>query len=314
MDDVGPADEPGPAVEPGATNEPSEPSPAGFNPPPPEEGYTRIVAPVVVDLEPGADVMFCQYVHDGFDRDMDILDIMGYQSATGHHSVAYSTTATLPLGTNRACEGEDNLSGAFLGGTGGEAGGSGAALPEGVAFRLRAGSRIMLNTHFLNTTEGVVDGESVLDVKFVEVDPARLIASMFVNINLGFDIPPMAPAEAIAECVMPSDFEFILFTNHMHDFGRHAMTEVIRAGGGVTELVHEDPVWSYEMQFNADYSEWSVDQPLLLRAGDTLKTYCSWENTSPENVAFPREMCLGLGFFLSDGASAPVCMNGSWRE
>ena len=36
--------------------------------------------------------------------------------------------------------------------------------------------------------------------------------------------------------------------------------------------------------------------------------------TTDAALAFPREMCFGIGFFLSDGASAPVCLNGAWRE
>jgi hypothetical protein len=107
---------------------------------------------------------------------MDILSVGGYQSKMGHHIVAFASTADVPVGTSRLCQGEDNFSGAFLGGVGGEAG-TGNVLPEGVAFRLPKGSGIMLNTHFLNTWETTMDGHGVIDIEFSEVDPSRRIAS-----------------------------------------------------------------------------------------------------------------------------------------
>jgi hypothetical protein len=284
-------------------------SPEAFDPPPPRSGYTRFVPPVMENLAAGTDTMYCQYVQAPLDRDMDVLDVQGYQSLGGHHSVAYSTTMNVPVGTSRLCNGEDNMSAGFLGGTGGE--GSGVKLPAGVAFRLPKGSSIMLNTHFLNTTDGPIDGHTVVDFQLVEVDSTRKIASLFTTGTLGFKVPAMAAGDAMAECALPQEMQFILFTNHMHDNGVRAKTELVRADGSV-ELVHEDPTWTYEMQFNADYTKWSIDKPLTIAKGEMLRTRCSWQNATPAELGFPREMCFGVGFFLSDGSTAPVCIDGSW--
>jgi hypothetical protein len=285
-------------------------SPAAFDPPPPRSGYTRFVPPVMENLATGADTMHCQYVQAPLDRDMDVLDVQGYQSVGGHHSVAYSTTMNVPVGTSRPCNGEDNMSAGFLGGTGGE-GSGGIKLPAGVAFRLPKGSSIMLNTHFLNTTDDPIDGHTVVDFQFVEVDSSRKVASLFTTGSVGFKLPAMTLADAMAECTIPQDMQFILFTNHMHDNGVRAKTELVRADGSV-ELVHEDPNWTYEMQFNAVYSKWSIDEPLAIAKGDRLRTRCSWLNATPAELGFPREMCFGVGFFLSDGSTAPVCIDGQW--
>ena len=286
----------------------------GFDPPPPAAGYTRITSPLVKGIRPGDDLTVCQYVQAPLDRDIDILDSSGYQSAYGHHAVAFASTAAVPVGTSGPCGDQDSLSGSFLGGVGGE-GGGGVELPPGVAFRLAKGNSIMLNVHFLNTGSQVVDGRSVVDFKFAEVDPNRKVASLFANGNFNFKLGPNAKAEATAECPIGREIDFILFTNHMHDYGTRATTRLERSGAVSAELVHEDPVWTYEMQFKANYTKWSADKPLHLVPGDKLVTECAWTNTTPEAVAYPREMCFGIGYFLTDGnGPTPGCFNGKWFE
>jgi hypothetical protein len=286
----------------------------GFNPPPPAAGYTRIVSPVVRGIQPGADLTVCQYVQAPLDHDIDILDAQGYQSAFGHHAVAFATTNDVQVGTSGACTDKENLSGTFLGGIGGE-GGGGVKLPEGVAFRLLKGNSILLNVHFLNTGKTEVDGQSVVDFKFAEVAPGRKVASLFVNGNMSFKVGPNAQAQAVAECPVGREIDFILFTNHMHDYGVSAVTRLQRANAVAMEMVHDDPSWTYEMQFKANYSQWSAEQPLHLVPGDKLVTECAWMNDTAESVAYPREMCFGIGYFLTDGSGpSPGCFNGKWTE
>lgn len=285
---------------------------ADFNPPAAAAGFTRLTAPTIENIAPGDDIMYCQYVHDGFDRDMDILKVDGYQSKFGHHVVAFATTVKAPLGTSRLCQGDDNLATTFLGAIGGETG-AGNVLPDGVAFRLAKGNAIMLNTHFLNTGEKTIDGSAVLDIKFAEVDPNRQVAGFFINIDMGFTLPPNATTQADTECTFGRDIQFFSFANHMHDYGKDALTDVTRTTGAV-ETIRDDPAWSYEMQFNANYTKWNLDSPYVIAKGDKLHTHCEWRNTSASDVTFPREMCIGVGFYLADGGPAPTCFNGMWLE
>jgi hypothetical protein len=289
-------------------------TPDGFNPPPPAAGYTRLVSPIVPGVKPGEDLTVCQYLQAPLDRDLDILDAQGYQSAYGHHAVAFASTAEVPVGTSGPCTDKDNLSGSFLGGIGGE-GGGGVVLPEGVAFRLTKGNAIMLNVHFLNTGKTAVDGQSVIDFKFAEVDPSRKVASLFANGNASFKVGPNAKAQATAECPIGREIDFILFTNHMHDYGTAAVTRLQRGNAIGLDLVHEDPIWTYELQFKANYSQWSAQNPLHLVPGDKLITDCEWMNGTAEMVTYPREMCFGIGYFLTDGnGPTPGCFNGKWFE
>jgi hypothetical protein len=159
-----------------------------------------------------------------------------------------------------------------------------------------------------------IDGNSVVDLKFAAADPSRTIAAMFLNINTGFTLAPDAPTNSTSDCVAQSDVQIIMMANHMHEFGATASTEVLRAGTGAVEMLHQDPAWTYDMQFNAVYSRWPVETPFVLHMGDTIRTTCSWVNTTAKSMVFPREMCIGTGFALATGGAptAPSCINGAW--
>jgi hypothetical protein len=280
---------------------PGGPSPStnAFNPPAAPEGYTRLTAKTVYDVQPGADVTYCQYIMAPYDRDVDILDVGGYQSGFGHHAVAFSypDDGTQELGTSVQCMGTEfnvdvpnsgapsgsgsgaNLGGTFLGGIGGE-GGENQNLPEGVAFRLKKGNGIMLNVHYLNTGTTPIDGDAVVDVKFAEVDPSRKIAAMFLNLNFGFSLPPASRIDSSIDCVAKSDVQLLMLANHMHEYGTSVKTEVVRADTGAVEVLKDDPEWTYEMQFNVEYSRW------------------------------PVRFALASG----DNPTAPACFQGNWYE
>ena len=49
----------------------------------------------------------------------------------------------------------------------------------------------------------------------------------------------------------------------------------------------------------------------MIRAGDTVKLTCNWENDTDEAVAFPREMCI---FFGNTVGQNFFCANGAWLD
>ena len=303
-----------------------------FNPPPPLDGYTRLVAATIHDVPPAGDITYCQYAMAPFDHDVDVLAMNGYQSKYGHHAAAFTYTpqageqpgASFPcMGTEFGASGTGDggadahsLSmGAFLGAVGGAGGGTPpVTLPEGVALRLKKGSGIMLNLHYLNTGEEAIDGNAVLDLKFADPDPSRKLAAMFINLNLGFDLPASTNTTSSIDCVAQSEVQIIMMSNHMHEFGTSASTEVHRAGGGAVDGLRADPTWSSDMSFNPTFARWPVDAPFLLHTGDTVRTTCNWNNTTAKAIQFPREMCVGVGFALTTGENptAPICTNGTW--
>jgi hypothetical protein len=200
--------------------------------------------------------------------------------------------------------------GAFLGGPNGDTGDS-LPIPEGASFRVRGGQTIMLNTHFINTTSDPFDGYTVIDIKFAEVDEDRTIATLFPVGGMAFEVPAGSQGDFTTECVVPERMELVGMSNHMHDWGDTAITEVERANGEVIVL-RDDRTWSYEMQFKAEWEFWHIQDPFIIEAGDTVRTRCTWENTTDQPLAYPREMCFGRAYVLSSDAHFPVCLDGNF--
>ena len=145
----------------------------------------------------------------------------------------------------------------------------------------------MLNVHYLNTGDKAIDGDAVVDVKFAEIDPSRSIAAMFLNLNVGFNLAPATRTDSSIDCIAKSDVQILMMANHMHEYGTNVKTEVVRADTGAVEVMKDDPEWTYEMQFNAEYTTLARCEPFVLRKGDTIRTSCQWSNPTSETHGVP---------------------------
>lgn len=270
----------------------------GFEPPAAGDGYTRYVMPLVKALQPGEDVMYCQWIAAPSDHDRQIVDTTGFQSLGGHHIALYATSEVEKLGTSRICTLRDMLTVSFVGAVGAE-GVSAAKLPEGMAFNVPAGFALMSNTHYYNTSDEPMDAQSVVDVKFG--DPKHRLpgaGSVAVN-NDGFSVPAGSFGTSDAYCKATRKLSFFMWGNHMHEWGDHAFSEIIRADGR-RELMSNDETWSPDKTFSPAWAGWDVSSPFVVNEGDTFHVQCNWNNTTNEPLTFPVEMCVSTGFTLED--------------
>jgi hypothetical protein len=281
----------------------------GFDPPAQQDGYTRYVTKPVMDITPGDNVEYCQWVAPAATEDQDVLDFTGLQSATGHHAVLFATTETnFPVGESHICTTQDMLSVSFVGVV--TSSGTITHLPEGLYFRLRKGQALMANTHWLNATDTTVEGQAVIDVKYSAADPSHEIADIFANNGDAFTITPGAPTQYDVSCTFPQDMSFAMVANHMHTDGVSAYTEILHTDG-TTTMLRQDSSWAGDEQFNPIYTMYSLAQPYVVHAGETMHTHCEWQNPGSTNIYFPDEMCAGNAFYFP-GNGLTGCDDGDW--
>jgi hypothetical protein len=270
----------------------------GFAPPTEADGYTRFVMPQVTQLQPGDDLMFCQWVAPPSETERQIVDTQGYQSTGGHHIALYATSQSEPIGTSRICTIRDMLTVNFVGAVGAE-GVSAAKLPDGMAFNVPPGFALMTNTHYYNTSDDVIDAQSVVDVKFADPKHRLPGAGNVAVVDDKFSVPAGTKYTSDTYCKAPRKLSFFMWGNHMHEWGTHAFSEVIRADGR-KELMSKDDDWSNDKVFNPAWSRWDTTSPFVVNPGDTFHVQCNWNNTTSAALEFPVEMCVSTGFTLED--------------
>lgn len=298
------------ACTPSMMEEPA--APGEFVPKPVAAGYTRYVLPTVSAISPGADVQKCQYIAGPSETDRYVTIVSGQQSKGGHHIVLYANQKAEAVGTSRDCTAEDTLSIAFLGAYGGEGNATDAVpVPEGVAFKLPKGQALMTSTHFINAGRDIVDGHSILDVKFVDMGAIKQVANNFANLSVNFSLPAGKQSSISVACKFQKDLSFFRIANHLHEWGTSVYSEVVRADGK-HEILSRNDRWQREMTFNFPFATWPVDKPMVIRKGDTLVTHCTWENTTDHALQFPSEMCVTFGFYVPGEGPQVSCVDDSW--
>ena len=270
-----------------------------------DDGYIRYLAKPVT-LQPGETKQYVQWVSGPIDRDMDLLDVRGSQAAGGHHAVLFASQSLEEIGTTRDWEGADQITSRFLGGVGGEGvSGGDTPLPPGAVFRIPAGSGFYIQTHYLNATDAPITTESALEVKLADPDPTKTVLSMFVNTSVDIKVTPGESSQTIG-CEVQEDTSLIMYVNHIHETGVSISTTVGE------HMVKHDPSWNYEWTTHPNFKTTALDQPLVLRKGDKIKTTCHWNNTGSKTLGFPDEMCAFLTFYV--GNKDRACANGRWAE
>jgi len=278
-----------------------------FHPPPLEDGYQRFETEPI-EVPAGASDDWAQWVGGPLDQDYDVIDIRGDQSLTGHHALMYAAQEAQEPGFTRLWQDADNLTTRLMGGVGGE-GGANVKLPPGIVFRVKKGSYLMVQTHYLNATDRTITARSVLDVKLAPTDPSRKLASIMSATSLAINLPPQVESTMDITCHVKKDLEFIQVSNHMHDYGV-TMTTEFTDPDGVRHTLKDDPKWTGDMALNPNFSHFPPESPKRVPAGSILHARCAWNNTSTKIVTFPAEMCVFFGFVLHDADI--YCTDDNW--
>ncbi|HET8936722.1 MAG TPA: hypothetical protein VFN67_24935 [Polyangiales bacterium] len=280
-----------------------------FRTEPVPEGYQRFEPPAV-ELDPGDSHDWAQWVGGPLDKDYDVIDIRGQQSIGGHHALVYATTVAEMPGTTRLWKEEDQITSRLMGGIGGE-GGANVQFPAGVVFRVKKGSYILIQTHFLNATPEHIVGRTVIDLKLAPVDASRTVASMFSSTSVSVTLAAHTDSAMDITCAVEKDLKFLQVSNHMHDYGKTQLTEYVDPSGAV-HVIKDDRTWASEQALNPNFTKYTLDSPLIVPKGSMVRTHCTWNNTTASPVTFPTEMCVFFGFILNENDI--YCTDGEWSE
>ena len=280
-----------------------------FKVPPLAAGYQRFEPPPI-DVKPGESEDWAQWVGGPLDQDYDVIDITGVQTKGGHHALVYAGVEAQATGFTRLWKDEDQITTRLMGGLGGE-GGAKVNLPAGIVFRVKKGSYIILQTHYLNSFDKPIVGRTVMDVKLSPVDLTRRVASMMSSTSLAINLPARVTSVMDIYCTTQKDLRFLQISNHMHDYGTSGLTEFVDPQG-MAHMLKQDVTWSGDLALNPNFTKFPEAMPGFVPKGSTLHTRCTWNNTTDNMIKFPAEMCVFFGFVLNDADI--TCTDNKWVE
>jgi hypothetical protein len=279
----------------------------GFHPPAAEPNEVRLVAPLVTEIPASGDLTWCTYIANPFEREVDVVQSRGFQSKFGHHAILMEVVgAEGRLGESHECTDSDMTNARFL------AGGSDAAaqfkIPDGVAFRIKKQSVLMIQTHWINTSQTPTVGQTVFNIGVKDPDGTRQSAQLFAAYTANVALPPRGPAHAKTECTIKQDMSLFALGGHAHEWGTHVRLTVDRDGKNETLYDHD---WQPHYQADPPLNYFETKAPLRFKAGDVLHVECDYQNVTDAEIRFPREMCVGMGFYFP-GTADIQCGDGHW--
>lgn len=291
----------------------SDPAPPGVEtlpdlevPPVPANGI-QVITPIARDLQPGTDYEFCAWTEAIFDGQTDVRSTTGYQTEPpGHHAVLFYTMEHQPPGTQRICTESDMASFRYL--TGNGSNGEINEAPGNLVYRIPKGAQLVVNSHFLNAYDTVLDGQSLVNVDFAE--PGNYIPSgstafvdTAIEVQLGADSHEMS-------CVVDKTLKLWYFIPHMHRWGTKIAVDVTHSGEKVRYF---DTVWDESFAFHPPEIRRDVTSPITLSPGDKVDVRCEWNNDTGRVLPFGFEMCVAFGQFVDDqGIGSWACDGGNW--
>lgn len=151
-------------------------------------------------------------------------------------------------------------------------------LPEGVAFHLRAGEQLLVQTHFVNVGSLETSGEGKVVMNLQDADPGTVTA--YAGALFGQDkdvlVPPLSNVSQSATCTFPSPLQMFAQTGHYHFRGKRFSTFRWDSGERGEEIYHHEGYADPKFEVYAP--------PLQFDAGQGLEWECYWEN--PNDVEY----------------------------
>jgi hypothetical protein len=278
-------------------------------PEPPANGV-QVITPIFEDIQPGTDNEVCAWTDVIFDQETDIKMTVGYQTEPpGHHAILFYTLEKQPPGMQRVCTDNDMASFRYL--TGNGANGVENKAPGDLVFRVPAGAQLVVNSHYLNTSDEIVEGQSLINVHFADPGKQYTASGATVFLDTSIDVPPGVSSFSTS-CIVDKKQEFWYLIPHMHRWGQHITVDITR-GDGVKENLF-DQAWSEQYTFHPPESRFDPAQPFVIDAGDKVDVNCTWNNDEPHSLPFGFEMCVAFGQTVDvEERGSWACNGGRWH-
>ncbi len=289
------------------------PPPVAVDPGAPPTNGLQVVLPMQRGFAPGSSNEICTWTDQVINHDVAVRSIEGFQSAGGHHLILFATQKHQPAGTTRECIDQDMATFQLIAATAGGEGASHqvAAAPGNLAFRIAAGSQLVINHHYLNASPKPMDGASAMNVFFGDPKAEYTQSSWLVLLDTSLSLKPGTPSIDI-HCTLPRDVRAWWIAPHMHRWGTRITID--RKSGGNTDRLFDVSPWGADDAFHPPNMKRDPANAILFQAGDEFSIHCDWKIPNDGTpYTFGKEMCLMFAQTVDETKEGGLtCDQGKW--
>jgi hypothetical protein len=262
----------------------------------------------IIDLPPGSDTTWCTFTDTILAEDTLIHTTDGVQSPYGHHAILFYAPIPEQVGKTVECGAVDmDRFRQMMGGTGGE-GANFWQPPANMATRLPKGAQLVVQTHWINTTNQTQQAQAHVAAMPKVQTPDTVIGGSVAIVNTSFSVDAHSKGTSTTTCTFDRDHHFVMFLPHEHEWGTHLTTKLLRTDGTSQMLL--DGAYKPAFVSHPPIQQFEEATPLVIRSGDKVSVTCEWDNTTADPLQFPREMCVFFGYTLDDEGAH--CTDGAW--
>lgn len=246
---------------------------------------------------PAGDSFTCFYTKTITEKELTVVRASAKQGSGGHHVTVYYVDSEHPEDTHTCSDAEMASWHQIIGAS--AQGEPVVDVPEGLAFKVPANKQIVVQAHYINTTGATFKTKDSITIEMEDPKNIKAYANLWVLNDAAFKMDAHAPGSSVSTCTLAKDLDVVILFGHEHELGKHFMFERMDDNDNPVETLYETD-WAAEYASHPPRKLFTMDKPLHFPAGMKVRQTCNWENTTPDPVTFPREMCVTLAYYYPD--------------
>lgn len=262
-----------------------------------DPAYIDFVTPDIV-VPAGKEQMHCiHFAYNG--EDVAFSDVESLQGKFGHHAVLLGAKAPQAEKTVEDCSKSEDMQKY-------DPYAIPVELPAAHGVFLPKGKKMVLQTHYVNTTRNPIKIRDIVRLKKRPISEVTTWTSVFATNSVALKLPPKQKTTFSFDCAVPMDAKLLILGGHMHEYGSKIEISYGMDPMALKQLYTAD--WQVEYR-DAPPITMMMTNPMGLAKGATLRTSCTWDNTTDHQLGFPEEMCSAFGY-VAGVKEALVCRHG----
>lgn len=272
-------------------------------------------------VAPGEEVANCWVPSWIPAEDIHVTRMDAYQSPMGHHTFGFRSLFPRPAGEVFDCTSLESMVGLLplMGPNGIDGGEPTIDLPEHFVFKVPKDTTLVIQSHYVNSGTRDIVISDLVNLFFLEegvpecplddsLAPGCFVEANFMVANHAtIQIPASAePYTTTTRCTVDERTKVHSLIGHMHDWGSQITIDRLRGGGRTT--VYSVDEWQVEYRDYPPVNDYSIAEPLVFEAGDSIEVTCSYANSTGQKMLFPTEMCVMFAaYFPANDRGFVIC-------